>query len=402
VPLVEPREGVPDPVTTPAELAAAVARLAAGAGPVAVDAERASGYRYGQRAYLVQLRRRGAGTVLIDPIPLPDLSALGAAIEDVEWVLHAASQDLPCLAELGMHPHTIFDTELAGRLLGYEKVGLGAMVESQLGLTLEKGHSAADWSTRPLPHSWLTYAALDVEELVELRDLLEDQLRRAGKLEWAREEFAAVAGAPPPAPRSEPWRRTSGIHRVRGRRALAVVRGLWEARDALARQRDIAPGRVLPDSAIVAAATANPATAEELAALPVFSGRQQLRQLRRWFGAVAAARALPDDALPLSAVPSDGPPPPNRWADRDPDAAARLVAARAVLADLSARLSIPVENLLTPDLVRRLAWSPPDDSSPAGVGAVLAAGGARHWQVELAAPALADAVKATASVVTDQ
>ena len=402
VPLVEPREGVPDPVTTPAELAAAVARLAAGAGPVAVDAERASGYRYGQRAYLVQLRRRGAGTVLIDPIPLPDLSALGAAIEDVEWVLHAASQDLPCLAELGMHPHTIFDTELAGRLLGYEKVGLGAMVESQLGLTLEKGHSAADWSTRPLPHSWLTYAALDVEELVELRDLLEDQLRRAGKLEWAREEFAAVAGAPPPAPRSEPWRRTSGIHRVRGRRALAVVRGLWEARDALARQRDIAPGRVLPDSAIVAAATANPATAEELAALPVFSGRQQLRQLRRWFGAVAAARALPDDALPLSAVPSDGPPPPNRWADRDPDAAARLVAARAALADLSARLSIPVENLLTPDLVRRLAWSPPDDSSPAGIGAVLAAGGARHWQVELAAPALADAVKATASVVTDQ
>jgi ribonuclease D len=402
VPLVEPREGVPDPVTTPAELAAAVARLAAGAGPVAVDAERASGYRYGQRAYLVQLRRRGAGTVLIDPIPLPDLSALGAAIEDVEWVLHAASQDLPCLAELGMHPHTIFDTELAGRLLGYEKVGLGAMVESQLGLTLEKGHSAADWSTRPLPHSWLTYAALDVEELVELRDLLEDQLRRAGKLEWAREEFAAVAGAPPPAPRSEPWRRTSGIHRVRGRRALAVVRGLWEARDALARQRDIAPGRVLPDSAIVAAATANPATAEELAALPVFSGRQQLRQLRRWFGAVAAARALPDDALPLSAVPSDGPPPPNRWADRDPDAAARLVAARAALADLSARLSIPVENLLTPDLVRRLAWSPPDDSSPAGIGAVLAAGGARHWQVELAAPVLADAVKATASVVTDQ
>ncbi|HEY7100035.1 MAG TPA: HRDC domain-containing protein [Mycobacteriales bacterium] len=402
VPLVEPREGVPEPVATPSELAAAVARLVAGTGPVAVDAERASGYRYGQRAYLVQLRRQGSGTVLIDPVPLPDLSALGAAIADVEWVLHAASQDLPCLAELGMHPHAIFDTELAGRLLGYEKVGLGAMVESQLGLRLEKGHSAADWSTRPLPHSWLTYAALDVEELIELRDLLEEQLRKAGKLEWAQEEFAAVAAAPPPAPRAEPWRRTSGIHRVRGRRALATVRALWEARDALARQRDIAPGRVLPDSAIVAAATANPATAEELAALPVFSGRQQLRQLRRWFGAVAAARALPDDELPLSAMPSDGPPPPNRWADRDPDAAARLVAARAALAGLSARLSIPVENLLSPDLVRRLAWLPPADAGPAGVAATLAAGGARHWQVELTAPLLADAVKATASVVTDE
>jgi ribonuclease D len=402
VPLVEPRDGVPEPVATPAALAEAVARLAAGTGPVAVDAERASGYRYGQRAYLVQLRRQGSGTVLIDPVPLPDLSTVGAAIDDAEWVLHAASQDLPCLTEVGMRPRTLFDTELAGRLLGYEKVGLGAMVESQLGLALEKGHSAADWSTRPLPRSWLAYAALDVEVLVELRDLLEEQLRAAGKLEWAREEFAALAAAPPPAPRAEPWRRTSGIHRVRGRRALATVRALWEARDALARQRDIAPGRVLPDSAIVAAATANPATAEDLAALPVFSGRQQLRQLRRWFGAVAAARALAEDALPLTAVASDGPPPPNRWADRDPDAAARLAAARSALSDLSARVSVPVENLLSPELVRRLAWAPPADPTPTAIGAVLATGGARHWQIELTAPLLADAVKATATVVTDQ
>jgi ribonuclease D len=402
VPLIEPSDGVPEPVATPAGLAEAVARLAAGTGPVAVDAERASGYRYGQRAYLVQLRREGSGTVLIDPMPLPDLSTVGAAIADTEWVLHAASQDLPCLAEVGMRPRTLFDTELAGRLLGYEKVGLGAMVESQLGLALEKGHSAADWSTRPLPRAWLAYAALDVEVLVELRDLLEEQLREAGKLNWAREEFAAVAAAAPPPPRSEPWRRTSGIHRVRGRHALATVRALWEARDGLARQRDIAPGRVLPDSAIVAAAIANPTTAEDLAALPVFSGRQQLRQLRRWFGAVAAARALPEDALPLSAVPSDGPPPPNRWADRDPDAAARLAAARSALADLSARISVPVENLLSPDLVRRLAWAPPRDPSPAGIGAVLTAGGARRWQVELTSPLLADALKATATVVTGE
>ena len=400
VPLVEPREGVPDPVTTPAALTIAIERLAAGTGPVAVDAERASGYRYGQRAYLVQLRRRGSGTFLVDPVPLPDLTALGAAIGNAEWVLHAASQDLPCLAELGMHPDQLFDTELAGRLLGYDKVGLGAMVESQLGLTLEKGHSAADWSTRPLPHSWLAYAALDVEVLVELRDLLEAQLADSGKLDWAREEFAAVAAAPPAAPRAEPWRRTSGIHRVRGRRALATVRALWEARDLLARQRDIAPGRVLPDSAIVAAATANPATAQELSALPVFSGRQQLRQLRRWFGAVAAARELPEAELPLSAVPSDAPPPPNRWADRDPDAAARLAAARAALGVLSAAHSIPVENLLSPDLVRRLAWQPPSELSGAAVAAGLTAGGARRWQVTLAADVVAAALATSATPAT--
>ncbi|HEX6754874.1 MAG TPA: ribonuclease D [Mycobacteriales bacterium] len=397
VPLVEPRDGVPEPVTTPEGLAAATARLAAGTGPVAVDAERASGYRYGQRAYLVQLRRTGAGTVLIDPVPLPDLSSLGAALAGTEWVLHAASQDLPCLAEVGMRPTTLFDTELAGRLLGHDKVGLGAMVERLLGLALEKGHSAADWSTRPLPHSWLAYAALDVEVLVELRDLLEAELVETGKLEWAREEFAAVATAPPAPPRAEPWRRTSGIHRVRGRRALAAVRALWETRDALARARDIAPGRVLPDTAIIAASVADPKSAEELAALPVFGGRQQLRQLRRWYGALAEARALPEAALPLTAVPSDAPPPPNRWADRDPDAAARLAAARAALAELSDRHSVPVENLLSPDLVRRLAWTPPGDRSIAAVADALRSGGARHWQVTLTAAPLSSAFAVSAA-----
>ena len=394
--LVEPREGVPEPVTTATGLAVAIDRLAGGSGPVAVDAERASGYRYSQRAYLVQLRRRGAGTVLVDPVPLPDLSALGAGLVDAEWVLHAASQDLACLAAVGMRPAVLFDTELAGRLLGYEKVGLGAMVERLLGLTLEKGHSAADWSTRPLPRSWLAYAALDVEVLVELRDLLEAELAATGKLDWAREEFTAVAAAPPPPPRTEPWRRTSGIHRVRGRRALAAVRSLWESRDALARQRDIAPGRVLPDSAIVAAAVADPSSAEDLSRLPVFSGRQQLRLLRRWYGAVADARRLPETELPLTTVPSDAPPPANRWADRDPDAAARLAAARAALAALSQRHAVPVENLLSPDLVRRLAWQPPVDRSPVGVSAALAAGGARSWQVGVAAAALAVALEATA------
>ena len=182
----------------------AIARLAAGNGPVAVDAERAHGFRYSQRAYLIQLRRAGAGTHLIDPIAFApreerdpaDLSALGAAIADAEWVIHAASQDLTCLYEVGMVPQTLFDTELAGRLLGYPRVALGTMVEELLGIRLLKEHSASDWSTRPLPAEWLTYAALDVELLLELRDLLAGQLQQSGKWEWAQQEFAAlVAGA---------------------------------------------------------------------------------------------------------------------------------------------------------------------------------------------------------------
>ena len=396
VPLLEPREGIPEPVATPAGLAAAVRRLADGTGPVAVDAERASGYRYGQRAYLVQLRRAGAGTVLIDPVPLPDLSSLGAAIAGAEWVLHAASQDLPCLAEVGMHPTRLFDTELAGRLLGYPKVGLGIMVEQHLGFLLEKGHSAADWSSRPLPASWLAYAALDVEVLIELRDVLEQALIDQGKLGWAHEEFAALVTVTPTPPRSDPWRRTSGIHRVRGRRQLATVRALWESRDELARERDIAPGRVLPDAAIVAAAMANPATPAELSAVSVFGGRQQRRLLARWFGAVETARTLPDSALPPAAIPPDGPPPPNRWPDRDPNAAARLAASRTGLAQIAAEHHLPLENLLSPDLVRRLAWEPPADPTTAGISAALRSGGARPWQVELTAGLLAVALTASA------
>src|SRR5215475_8181664 len=191
-PLLEPRDGLPPLVTSSDDLDAAIAALLAATGPVAVDAERASGFRYGHRAFLVQFRRQGAGTILIDPIACPDLSGVDAALADAEAVLHAAGQDLPCLADLGYRPRRIFDTELAGRLLGYPRVGLGTLVEEVLGLVLEKTHSAADWSTRPLPEEWLRYAALDVEVLVELRDTLARQLTDQGKLEWAQQEFAAV------------------------------------------------------------------------------------------------------------------------------------------------------------------------------------------------------------------
>ena len=392
VPLLEPRDGLPPVVADQRAYDEVVRAFAAGGGPVAVDAERASGYRYGQRAYLVQLRRAGAGTALIDPIAVPDLSALGTALAGAETVFHAASQDLPCLAELGLRPRLLFDTELAGRLLNYPRVGLGVMVETVLGLRLEKGYSAADWSTRPLPPDWLKYAALDVEVLVELRDRLEEQLAAAGKLEWAREDFAAIAAAPPPAPRTDPWRRTSGIHRVRTRRSLAVVRELWRTRDRIAADRDIAPGRVLPDAAIVAAASGTPHTPVELGKLPGFGGRGARRHLTTWFRAIDRARSLPEDDLPDSAVHSDAPPPANRWADRDPAAAARLSAARALVTELSERHSVPVENLLQPDALRRLAWTPPDDLTGQSVADFLESRGARPWQLTLTAAPLATAM----------
>lgn len=392
VPLLEPREGIPPVIDSAQGLHRAVERLAAGEGPVAVDAERASGYRYGQRAYLVQLRRRGSGTVLIDPVPCADLSALDAALIDAEMVLHAANQDLPCLAELGVAPHRLFDTELAGRLLGYPRVGLGTMVETVLGFALEKGHSAADWSTRPLPADWLRYAALDVELLVELRDALREELAAAGKLSWAEEEFAAVLAAPPKEPRQDPWRRTSGIHRLRSRRGLAVVREMWKVRDRIARDRDLSPGRVLPDSAIVEAALELPRTADDLAALASFRGRATRRHVPAWFRAVQRGRTLPDSALPEHSVPGEGPPPAHRWAERDPAAAERLSALRTAVAALADEHGMPTENLLQPDAVRRLAWDPPTVVSPESVGVVLTALGARAWQVELTGRPIARAL----------
>jgi ribonuclease D len=392
IPLLEPREGVPPVVAGATALAATVAAFAAGNGPVAVDAERASGYRYGQRAYLVQLRRAGSGSALVDPVGCPDLTTLGDALASAEWVLHAANQDLPCLAEIGMRPARVFDTELAGRLAGYPRVGLGPLVEEVLGFALEKGHAAADWSTRPLPEPWLRYAALDVEVLIELRDALADVLEQQGKLDWALEEFAAIAAAPAPEPRVDPWRRTSGLHRVRGRRQLAVVRSLWLARDDYARRRDVAPGRVLPDTALVDAAMAEPKTPPQLAAVAPFNGQRTRRHLSYWWEAVEQAYALALDQLPPLSVPSDSPPPARAWADRDPAAAGRLAAARTAAAAIADEHGLPVENMLAPDAVRRLCWEPPEDISAEGVAAVLRAHGARPWQVELTAGALAGAL----------
>jgi len=393
VPLTAPRDGTPRPVETTAELAEVVARMAGASGPVAVDAERASGYRYTQKAYLVQLRREGAGTVLIDPVPLDDLSTLDAALAESEWVLHAASQDLACLAEVGLRPRRLFDTELAARLAGFERVGLAGLTEQLLGYSLEKHHSAADWSTRPLPESWLTYAALDVELLTDLRDHLAAELDRQGKSAWAAEEFAALVASAdrPPRVRPDPWRRTSGIHRVRGARAQSRVRALWYARDGVAARRDSAPGRVLPDSAIVTAAETDPKDERTLLAIPGFGGRSVRRLARVWLDALDEARALPDDELPVN-QPVEGPPPPHRWAERDPIAAARLARCRLVVVTTAEANTLPPENLISPDFIRRLAWSPPDEASTLTVSETLLGFGARNWQVVLLADQLAEAL----------
>ncbi len=387
--LRSPMPGVAD---TQEALRRIVTDVAAGSGPVALDAERASGYRYSSRAYLVQLRREGTGTALIDPIPFRDLSALDAAIGDAEWILHAATQDLPCLAAIGLRPRSLFDTEHAGRLLNLPRVGLASLVETLLGFSLAKEHSAVDWSTRPLPESWLQYAALDVEVLLELREAMIDRLTESGKLDWAHEDFHALTRFTGPPVRTEPWRRTSGLHKVRGRRAHEIVRRLWLARDELASSRDIAPGRVLPDAVIVAVACAPPADGNSLRTVVAKRHRAARRNLDVWGEALDAALATPEHDLPPTTVPMDGPPPVRSWPERDPAAAARLAACRALVTELCETYSLPTENLLTPDLVRRIAWEPPEPLDEQAVSQRLHTGGARAWQIGLTIAGLTEAL----------
>jgi ribonuclease D len=402
-PLLAPRDGVPDLAVSSSEIARAAQLLAAGEGPFAVDAERASGFRYSNRAYLVQIRRAGAGSVLIDPVnhggdPVATLAPVAEVLATDEWVLHAADQDLPCLAEIGIRPTKLYDTELAGRLAGYDRVNLAAMVQRLLGLQLMKGHGAADWSKRPLPDAWLNYAALDVEVLLDLRHAIAAVLDEQGKTDWAAQEFEYLRTFEAAPTRRDRWRRTSGIHKVRNPRALAAVRELWTTRDHIARRRDIAPGRILPDSAIINAATTDPDTVEKLTALPVFGGSKQRRSAEVWLDALARARNTADP--PTAQEPSNGPPPASRWLRRKPEAAARLEAARAGLAEVSQRVSVPTENLVSPEVVRRLCWDWQSPENPndiaAAVDKFLREAQVRPWQRELVVPVLAEALATAA------
>ena len=393
-PLLHPAAGVPEIIETESAFESALAQLATGTGPFAFDAERASGFKYSSRAYLIQIKRNNGGLHLIDPIPFgphhPCFTKLNALIKNEEVILHASTQDLPCLRELGIEPQILFDTELGGRIAGLPRVGLGPLLETLMGVSLAKEHSAADWSKRPLPIEWLNYAALDVELLVELRDKVYALLVDAGKLEWAKEDFASIISAPAPAPRIDPWRRTSGMHKIKKRLHMAVVRELWQARNTLAQELDISPGRLLTDAAISEIALASENTPLlnrkhlEKVLRPIGLRARWFENSELWISAIATALALPEDQWPEARSKSDALPPIKLWRERFPEKYAPLTHARFNLQVRAEELSIPLENLISPELVRRICWSPPEGS----VSGALLALGARRWQTEIAAPIL--------------
>lgn len=377
-------------VTNPDQLRAAVSALADSEGPIAVDAERASGFKYSQRAYLLQLRAANQDIFLIDPVADSEMVSskafeeLAALMKQREWILHAATQDLPCLNEIGLYPGSIFDTELAGRLAGQPRVGLGTLTESLLKMRLAKEHSAADWSTRPLPESWLNYAALDVDVLHELKSEVEALLIQQGKLEWAKQEFDALLSFRPRPQKLDRWRGITGLHRVQDRSALEIARRLWLAREALAQKMDVAPGRLIPDSSILVAATEKPKTRPELAAMKSFSGRASRSYLDSWWEAIESAHKA--TVLPtLKPEKTDALPNHRNWITKFPEADRRLKHAKAALVELSEQKLIPLENLLTPELLRQVSFAPPQNLTVQTVSENLKQLGARQWQIELTA-----------------
>jgi ribonuclease D len=411
IPLLQPSAGTPEIIDTEEAFRVAINQLATGSGPFAVDAERASGFRYSARAYLIQIKRTDGGLHLIDPIPFGPghqlFSELNELLNTDEVILHASTQDLPCLRELGINPIRLFDTELAGRIAGLPRVGLGPLLESLMGALLAKEHSAADWSARPLPKEWLTYAALDVELLVELRNHMYKILEDAKKLPWALEEFASILKAPPAPPRVDPWRRTSGMHKIKRRDQLAVIRSLWIARDVIAAKNDIAAGKLLNDSAIVELAIAVPTTKKEFEKClrPLGLRARWMENLQLWLDSIASAVALPEDQWPTMRTNADTLPPIKLWRDKFPEKFAPLSHARAAIEIIAQENQIPVENLITPEHVRRVCWKPPVGAtttlSVSEVETALAELGARGWQIQLVAPALAAALLEREAVPTE-
>ena len=392
IPLLAPVGGVPKVVESESEFENALAQLAQGSGPFALDTERASGYKYSARAYLIQVKRTNGGLHLIDPIPFgphhPLFLKFNELLNTDEVILHASTQDLPCLRELGINPTKLFDTELGGRIAGLPRVGLGPLLESQMGVLLAKEHSSVDWSTRPLPQDWLNYAALDVELLVELRDRIYELLDSAGKLQWAMQDFAAILVAPPSAPRVDPWRRTSGIHKIKKRQQLAVVRALWNVRNELAQEADIAPSRLLSDNAISALAVADSAITNrkhlEKVLKPIGLRARWIENAATWISAITDAITMDEDSWPQVRSNTDALPPIKLWRDRFPERYAPLTHARAQLDLKATELNIPLENLISPEAVRRICWNKPLGE----VSTALAALGVRPWQIEIAAPLL--------------
>lgn len=391
--LSRPREGIPEVCGTPDMFLQAARALAAGHGPFAIDTERASAFRYDDRAFLIQVRREGAGTFLFAPEGHRDTFAaiLSPVLSGQAWVMHAALSDFPALNALDLYPGQLFDTEVAGRLVGAERVNLGSMVEHYLDIHLAKNHGAENWSRTPLPESWLSYAALDVEVLIELSEALTIQLVHTGKMSVADEEFNAIIAKGKSLSLEHHWQHMKGMSTLKTRRQRAVARALWQERDQIAREKDLSPSSLLHDKVIIAAAKTPPHTQADFQHLDGWRGRYA-RYVRQWKSAVEHASASPRSQWPLHhECEPDAPRSLSTWRRITPEAAEMYDAVREQLRSTAARLEIKPENLLETRVLKNTMWKVAYEKTLRDAHAIalyMSSQGARTWQIEATLPVI--------------
>jgi ribonuclease D len=325
----------------------------ANARTLALDTEGASFHRFVDRIYLLQLSTREQ-TAILDPIPIGSPPMLGRLLEDpnVEIVFHDADYDLRLLRQdYGWLVRNIFDTRVAAQLLGIKSFGLAALLERYFGVKLDKKFQRADWSMRPLSQGMLDYAAHDTFHLLELRDRLQHDLDRAGRLDWAREEFALLEGT-----RWADEDPAAGFLRIKGardltRRELVILRELVPWRDEIARALDRATFRVIGNEQLLEIAKRHPSSRDELAAIKGMPRGLLDTRGGEVLDAVERGLVVADTDLPRF-------PKAPRW-ERDADFDARVSALKSVRDEAAARLDLDPGVLCSRDRLEAVARKRP-------------------------------------------
>lgn len=263
---------------------------------VSVDTESNSLFAYREQVCLIQFSIPGKD-YLLDPLALPDLSPLEEvfASPKIEKIFHAAEYDLLTLKrDFGFTFRNLFDTMVAARILGRPRVGLGSLLEDEFEIHLEKKYQRADWGKRPLPRPMQEYAALDTRYLIRLRNLLEKELKKAGRWELAEEDFSRltqVNGTPPEPNGADVWR-VNGVYDLTPEQ-VTILKELAEYRESKAQAINRPLFKVIGDRTLTAIAIDQPRSLEDLAEIPGMSKSQVRRHGKALLKAVQAGKQKP-------------------------------------------------------------------------------------------------------------
>lgn len=358
-------------ITTREALTRAIARLSEHT-ILGVDTEAAGYHRYHDRISLVQISSVDEN-VLIDPLEISDLSALATLFGDpaIEKIFHDADFDLRILdRDLGLEVVNLFDTQVAAAFVGATGLGLGAVVEQFLGISLPKAYQRADWAERPLTEGMREYAATDTAHLPSLRAILLERLKELGREEWAKEEFVRREATrwTPPDPADEPFLKIKGARDLTPR-GLAILREVHAWRESVGKERDQATFRVLSNQAMLEMGLKAPTTSAELATITGVSSGLIDRRGRDILAAIRRGLAVPEDELPRFA-------PPRRW-ERDLEVEERSERLRQVRNRVATELGLDPGFMISRAVLDEVARR-----SPRTREQLLEIPEIRRWQVE--------------------